>query len=303
MPAYKSLYLKEAIGSIVSQSCNDWELVVVDDCSPEDLFGIVSEFSDDRIRYVRNEKNIGGSDLVAQWNHSLTFAHGEWVVLAADDDFYAPDFCKDVLSMTTKYPNVNLIRMNMSLIDEHGKHIWGERALPEFQNRYDFLYSYLNGKTLTCIGNYVFRSEVLRSSGGFVDFPCAFCSDIATPIKMAVNGVANTQRIQFGFRQSRVHLSGDRSKLKEKLDAFSLFYRWLDALEYEEPSSHMDIEKYSVKNSEFLHKKYIYDCFNHVIKLVPLKDLPRYLALCRDADPLDKVAMSARWCKSKLFKK
>lgn len=59
MPAYKSQYLSAAIESILAQDCGNWELVIVDDCSPEDLKSIVDRYNDDRIRYYRNEKNLG----------------------------------------------------------------------------------------------------------------------------------------------------------------------------------------------------------------------------------------------------
>ena len=55
MPAYKARFLKEAIASIIAQTFVDWELVVVDDCSPDNLEQIVSKFKDGRIRYFRNE--------------------------------------------------------------------------------------------------------------------------------------------------------------------------------------------------------------------------------------------------------
>lgn len=301
MPAYKAAYLRKAIGSVLAQESGFWELVIIDDCSPEHLDEIVAEFRDDRIRYVRNERNIGGNDLVAQWNHCLKYATGEWVALAADDDIYYPGFCGEVLSLADKYQKVNLIRSRVELIDESGNHVWNDNMLPEHQNCYEFLQDYLTGRTLTCVGNYAFRTSVLRDVGGFVNFPCGFCSDIATPIQLAANGVANTSELLFGFRQSTVHLSGDKTRLKDKLEAFSQFYRWLDAFEYEKPVSSEDIANYALKNTDYLHDKYIYDCFNHVVKYVKLKELPSYLKLCRDADCLEKSIMVARWLKAVMF--
>ena len=99
LPAWKARYLKEAVGSIVAQTSPDWELVVVDDCSPEPLGEIVAAFDDPRIRYVRNEKNLGGENLVRQWNHCITFATGDYIVLAADDDLYKPTFCEECLRL------------------------------------------------------------------------------------------------------------------------------------------------------------------------------------------------------------
>ena len=88
LPAYKRRFLHEAIASILSQSYTDFELIVVDDASPENLQEVVDEFHDDRLAYHRNERNIGGKDLVAAWNQAMEYAIGQWCVLASDDDVY-----------------------------------------------------------------------------------------------------------------------------------------------------------------------------------------------------------------------
>ena len=73
--ANKSLQLlEEAIKSCLSQTYKNFELVIVDDFSPEDLKSIVAPFlSDERVRYYRNEKNFGAVDVVDNWNRALSF--------------------------------------------------------------------------------------------------------------------------------------------------------------------------------------------------------------------------------------
>ena len=227
LPAWKGKYLFEAISSIVSQTIKDWELVVVDDCSPEPVGEIVASFKDPRIRYYRNEENIGGKDLVRQWNHSISFAAGEYVVLAADDDKYKPEFCEEMLRLAEKYPEVDLIHSSVEQIDEDGHHLWNDSILPEYTSKYEYLNWWLTGRSFTCVGNFAFKRSALMAMGGFMDFPCAFGSDIATPISLSKNGVANTQQMLFCFRQSEQHLSSDSSRFKEKLEAISQLSEFL----------------------------------------------------------------------------
>lgn len=92
LPAYKKKYLKNAIDSILAQSFGNFELIIVNDASPEDIDSVINQYSDCRIQYHRNKTNIGGVNLVKQWNHCLSFATGEFVILATDDDEYAPDY-------------------------------------------------------------------------------------------------------------------------------------------------------------------------------------------------------------------
>lgn len=300
LPAWKARFLQEAVASIVGQTSPDWELVVVDDCSPEPLKEIVDSFNDPRIRYVRNEKNLGGKNLVRQWNHCISFATGDYIVLAADDDLYRPAFCAECIRLANKYPEADLIHSSVEQIDEEGKHLEDDSILPEFTNKYEYLNWWVTGRSFTCIGNFAFKRESLLAMGGFIDFPCAFGSDIATPIALSRNGVANTHEMLFCFRQSSQHLSADSSRFKEKLEAVSQLSEWLQAIDYEMPESAEDKAFYEVKNPEYLHRKVVYDYFNLVIRFVPATKLPEYLKLCRLATPKDKFMMVLRWIKQKV---
>ena len=302
MPAWKSRFLQEAIASIIAQTSPDWELVVVDDCSPEPLREIVEAFDDPRIRYVRNEKNLGGENLVRQWNHCITFAKGDYIVLAADDDVYRPAFCAECIYLAEKYPQADLIHASTEQIDEAGKHLWDDNILPEFTSKYEYLNWWITGKLFTCIGNFAFKKDALLAMGGFIDFPCAFGSDIATPIALSRHGVANTAEMLFCFRQSTTHLSADSSRFKEKLEAISQLSEWLQAIDYERPDNAKDQEFFAVMTPEYLHRKVVFEYFHLVLKYLPLKKLPEYLPYCRLASTQDKALMVLRWCKNRLFR-
>lgn len=113
MPCYKRQFLGKAIESILAQTYDDFELVVVNDASPENLYEVVNSISDPRLRYEENITNLGGRDLVACWNHCLQFARGEYVILATDDDVIEPTFLEDAVRMIKKYPEVDLLRQGV----------------------------------------------------------------------------------------------------------------------------------------------------------------------------------------------
>ena len=301
MPAFKSEYLKDAIQSILGQSSSDWELVIVDDCSPANLKMIVDSFKDDRIQYIRNSHNLGGTNLVHQWNHSIGFAQGDFIVLASDDDIYRPRFCEEVIRLADKYPDVDLIHSSVEQIDENAKHLWDDSILPEFTNKFEYLNWWLTGRSFTCIGNFAFRRQALMAIGGFMDFPCAFGSDIATPLALSINGVANTSEMLFCFRQSSQHLSADTSRFKEKLEGISQLSEWLRSIRYETPSNPKDQDFYSIVNQDYLQNKCVYDYFNLVIKWVPFNRLFQFLRLCRLASLKEKTIMTLRWFKHKIL--
>lgn len=300
LPAFKAGFFKQAIQSILDQSYTNFELIIVDDASPEDLFTIVQEFDDPRIRFYRNEKNIGAISLVQQWNHCISYAMGEYLILAADDDLYSPSFLEEINLLAIKYPDANLIRSRVEIINERDELIGMDGVTPEFTSKYQYLYYWLNATVFTCIGNYVFKTSAIKEKK-FIDFPCAFGSDTASTIQMSDFGVANTAAMLFKFRISTIHLSSNKGKLAEKLDANNQLFHWFKKLNYEKPLEAVD--NYCWQHTQWpnFYSKYKYDCYNLVIKYLPFKQLGT-INKCNMLTKKDKIMMLFRYGKDKLMK-
>ena len=97
IPAYKSKFLNETLRSIKNQRFPDFEVIVSDDNSPEDLFSIVIPYLDDsRYHYRRNEINIGGNNLVSHWNLLVDLCETDYCIMAGDDDVYDECFLERI---------------------------------------------------------------------------------------------------------------------------------------------------------------------------------------------------------------
>ncbi|HAY3507528.1 glycosyltransferase family 2 protein [Elizabethkingia anophelis] len=300
LPAYKARFLSQAIDSILKQSYSDLELVIIDDASPENILDVVSSFDDSRISYYRNEKNLGGDSLVKQWNHSIKYAKGEYLILAADDDLYHPDFLKNCVALANKYPQVDLIRSGAEQIDENNVLIGIDGILPEYCSKYQYVYYWLNSTAFTCIGNYMFKASVLEKKQ-FIDFPFAFGSDTASTIDMAENGIANTEGMLFKFRISSIHLSSNKGRLKEKLEAITLLFTWLKNLNYNVPSNAIDKFCYDRIQWDSLYPKCKYDYYNLVIKYLPFSELSA-IKKCELISKKDRFIMIFRYIKDKVMR-
>ena len=77
-----------AIRSVLAQTCPDWELIVVDDCSTDATEQAVRDFSDNRIKYLRHDRN---RRLSAARNTALRCGRGEYVAFLDDDDEWLPE--------------------------------------------------------------------------------------------------------------------------------------------------------------------------------------------------------------------
>ena len=171
MPAYKRQYLYKAIDSIIKQCYQYFELIIVDDKSPEKLEEVVQKFHDQRIRFEVNKTNIGGMDLVVNWNHCIRFAKNDYIILATDDDMFEPDFLLNAVKLIEKYPNVDIIRSGVKKIDENEKMLDIEFPLKEYMTAREFVLFYAKGGTISCVSNYIFKRAALEGIGGFISLP------------------------------------------------------------------------------------------------------------------------------------
>ena len=210
LPAYKARFFREALDSILSQTYKDFELIIVNDASPEDLDSIVKSYSDFRIRYYVNEENIGGKDLVAQWNHCLEYANGEYVILASDDDIYTPLYLEKMDELVNKYPEVNVLRPRVQYINEFDEVIYTEKALTEKMTMLQYIEAWVSTKVGSGIPFYLFKRAELLKIGGFANYPLGWFSDDATVIELAKNGMAYSAETLFSFRCSDINISSKR---------------------------------------------------------------------------------------------
>lgn len=234
MPVYKKTYLANAIDSILGQSYKDFELIIVNDASPEDILSVIERYSDNRIKYYTNEENIGGESLVKQWNHCLSFANGEYVILATDDDEYLPDYLEKMNYIVERYPNVHAFRPRiMHHIEGASQKTSIECYMPEFSPRDLFLYFFLKRYIFTGIGFWIFRRSELLEIGGYQEMPAAWFADDVTVMTLAKNGVGISNDVLFKFRIHEQSISDQHNNdflLSKKLQAHCMFERYYKEL-------------------------------------------------------------------------
>jgi len=118
MPVYNgSAYIAESIRSILSQTYNNFHLIVCDNCSTDNTEEIVRSFDDSRIFYSRNEKNLG---LVGNANRCLELADGDYVHILHHDDIMMPVNLERKVRVLDEHPSVGFVHSNVRLIDQHG---------------------------------------------------------------------------------------------------------------------------------------------------------------------------------------
>lgn len=108
----RSELLMRAIASVLKQDFQDWQIVVMDDCSTDDTQEIMSHFTDPRVKYIRAEENICSTqgDIAIYRKFLNEHCIGEFFSILCDDDYWLPS---DLLSRQLKamevYPSVTQV--------------------------------------------------------------------------------------------------------------------------------------------------------------------------------------------------
>lgn len=225
IPAYKQNYLYEAIESCLAQTYKDFELIIVDDASPEDLKSVVDRCQDSRIRYYRNEKNCGALHVVDNWNICLGYTKGDYVICMGDDDRLLPNCLEEYSKLIDKYPDLDIYHGMTEIIDENGNVTNMQEARPEREGMYSMISGRLRNSRLQYIGDWLFKRTALEQLNGYVNMPMAWGSDDLTAYTIAKNkGVANTQIPVFQYRISSLTISNSghyREKSKVQFDVLN----------------------------------------------------------------------------------
>ena len=105
VPCYKLGHLlPECINSILSQTYPDFEIVIMDDCSPDCTSGVAKRFQDSRVKYVRNQHNLG---LIDNFNKGISLSRGKYTwIISADDYLRRPYIVKQYIELMERNPHV-----------------------------------------------------------------------------------------------------------------------------------------------------------------------------------------------------
>ncbi len=106
----KEAYLREAIESILAQTFSDFEFLIVND-SPQntELDEVVQSYRDSRIKYIRNEVNLGIS---GARNRLLDMAEGEYIAVMDHDDIALPTRFAEQVAFLDSHPQVGVVGCN-----------------------------------------------------------------------------------------------------------------------------------------------------------------------------------------------
>jgi glycosyltransferase involved in cell wall biosynthesis len=114
IPTYNyAHFLDETIQSVLNQTFQNYELIIVDNNSTDNTDEVVQKYlSDNRVSFYKNETNIG---LVGNWNKCLEYANGEYIKYLCADDKFLPSLLQEFVAVMDKYNNISFVTSNFKL--------------------------------------------------------------------------------------------------------------------------------------------------------------------------------------------
>ena len=143
MPAYNAeKYIKEAIDSILSQTFQDFELIVLNDCSKDSTEQIILSYTDDRVVYLKNEVNMG---VAATLNRGLAVAGGEYIARMDADDISHPERFRKQARYLDAHPEVAVLGSNLECFNDDGVICTGWSVSEPRQMKVDMFFNEILG--------------------------------------------------------------------------------------------------------------------------------------------------------------
>ena len=191
-------FLQEALQSAVAQTYQNIEIIVSDNCSTDNTEMLVKSFSDTRIKYVKQLKNIGAFNNI---NYCINAARGNFFHMLHDDDKIDPDFVETCIKAIPKGHEPGVVFTGMRIINENGD------VVSEFTNQVggfsdlDFFIGWFDTKIALYLCSTLFNTKRLQEMGGF-ESKTGYYMDTVAFLKLAIKyGRVDICDVKASFRR------------------------------------------------------------------------------------------------------
>ncbi len=169
-------YLKESIESILNQTFNNFEFIIIDDCGRNDLRALAKEYGDDRLRIIKNSENKG---LVYSLNKAIKEARADYLVRMDTDDIAELDRIEKLYDFITKNPEHAVVGSRAMEFSEDGD--IGVISRPGEKNKLSLVRG--DGPVHPTV---IMKKEAVQSVDGYPDFRRA--EDFALWAELLIHG-------------------------------------------------------------------------------------------------------------------
>jgi glycosyltransferase involved in cell wall biosynthesis len=206
IPAYNhEKFVADAIRSVLNQSFEDFEMIVIDDGSTDNTVAEIKKFDDPRIRLFR-QTNIGAAATI---NRGIDLSQGRYITILNSDDMYHPERLSQFKQYMDENPDTMVLSSLIQPVDNLGNSLkigsgsafhdywleWYETAVQSLQQNGDFFYSLLQSNFVVTTSNMFLNSRIFQKENKFPNL--SYCHDYAFLLRAL-------QSYPFGFLQKKL---------------------------------------------------------------------------------------------------
>ena len=144
-------YIGQAIESVLCQTYNNWELIIIDDCSNDNSLNVIRSFEDEKIQLLTSEKNQG---VAASHNKAYALCQGKYFCNLDADDYMAPEKLDKQVRYLESHPEVDILGTYIIEVDSESQPILGGKHEIWFNREIDLNQS----------ENWIWRNHLCHSS-------------------------------------------------------------------------------------------------------------------------------------------
>lgn len=182
IPLYnKESFILEAVASVLAQSFDDFDIIIVDDCSTDNSLQVVQNIVSDKIKIINHQKNSG---LSASRNTGIKASESLYMTFLDADDLWKPNFLETIKNLIDKYPESKIYATNYIELYPNNVYILPKNNIPVTEDCIleDF-FLYNLGQPLyhpcsVCISRMIFNNI------GFYDETITYGEDVDFNIRM-----------------------------------------------------------------------------------------------------------------------
>jgi glycosyltransferase involved in cell wall biosynthesis len=165
-------YIASAVQSILNQTYQQFHFIILDNCSTDHTEQVIKSINDSRIRYIKNEKNIG---FVSNTNKAIELCETEYLSIVHDDDIFKSHFLETEMKIMEQNPLLSIVGSNRTYIDENGLKLNDMHVL----NR-DYIFKkfeYIKSGLTLCMPTIIYRMSFLLENNLKYSEELGFVSD------------------------------------------------------------------------------------------------------------------------------
>ncbi|WP_083507874.1 glycosyltransferase [Aureimonas frigidaquae] len=175
VPSYNhSAFIRSALTSLLNQSVQDIEVIVVDDASSDSTIEVIKEFSDPRLKTCYLQKNVGACEAM---NIAISMCTADYIGVCNSDDIWELDKLERQIPVLDEHDDIAAVFSNVTWIDDDGDLLEGAE-LPAFsdvfaqpnRSRFEWLKRLIEEGNCLCHPSVLLRRELYAQLGGYNNY-------------------------------------------------------------------------------------------------------------------------------------